>query len=202
MPTLKQIRKKLNDLADAHLQISKFIFYEDAQEDNIMNGVDKFPFMGAILQPGSLAPRLDSMKFVLFFSDLVNSDNSNRTEVLNDMRLVAQDIFSQLFEWCQVNRMKLVLETPFSHFVENKEHNTAGWQLDISINQIFARDTCQVPSTQGPATEEPGSSFIINQDGEIIYRLNPGQSYTVTELTTLLQTLTDPAPTTIIQNLT
>ena len=78
----------------------------------------------------------------------------------------------------------------------------AGWYFDIEFKSIFEWDACSLPITGSPAVINPDDVRIIDQDGNIIAVVPCGSYYTIEVLQELIQTLTNPAPVTIIQTLT
>lgn len=167
MKTLNQIKSKLNELASQHLQINSFRFYGDPPERFDLQG-EKFVFMGVILQPGNLLNKVNSKKMVLFFADLVDTDNANLDEVLSDTELIALDIFAQFWKWSDENGIELLRESPFKSFAEDSEHAFAGWQIDITINQFYSKDTCQVPGVSTYLLNETGGYLLLENGGKIL----------------------------------
>jgi hypothetical protein len=66
----------------------------------------------------------------------------------------------------------------------------------------FDWDACSLPITGSPSVINPDDVRIIDQDGNVIAVVPCGSYYTIEVLQQLIQTLSDPAPVTIIQTLT
>ena len=177
MQTLNQIVRKLNQLQQGHEQLNSFYFGDPWEIE--ASGEISYPLFGATIQPGNLSKRVQSTKIIFWFAGLVSKDEHDETEVLSDMQLIAMDIFAQFWEWCDVNQIELIPDAPFSTFTEKWDSEVSGWQMEVTMNQFYSRDTCQVPSTIEPPHEDDGSVLIYDQDGNIIARLHPGQSYQV-----------------------
>ena len=152
MLSLNQIVLKLQNLQENHGQLNDF-YFGNPYEIGASNPVT-YPLMAAALNPGNLSKRTQSMKLLLVFADLVNKDESNETEVLSDMQLVAMDIYAQLWEYLDDNNISLSPDATFSSFTESWDDEVSGWQIEISIDQFYSRDTCQVP-TKDPLTAPP-----------------------------------------------
>lgn len=157
MLTLNQIVAKLQNLQENHGQLNDFYFgspYEIGASAPVT-----YPLMATALNPGSLSKRTQSMKLLLVFADLVNKDESNETEVLSDLQLVAMDIYAQLWEYLDENNIKLADGATLSSFTENWDDEVSGWQIEISIDQFYSRDTCQVP-TKDPLITPPLTPYL------------------------------------------
>lgn len=142
MLTLNQIKRKLEQLREAHPQLKAFYFGDPWE----IKPSIRYPLMVAALQPGALSLRNNSTKLMLIFADRVNPDESNEAEVLSDTQLYALDIYAQLFEYFSDNGIELSRDAPFSSFTEAWDDMVSGWQMEITINQFYSRDTCQVPN--------------------------------------------------------
>jgi hypothetical protein len=70
--------------------------------------------------------------------------------------------------------------------------------MTVSVEQFFDMSTCETPNSGLNA----GVVKILDQNGNVIATLNPNSTYTVEVLQQIIQTLVDPAPSTIIQTLT
>lgn len=143
MKSLNQIKAKLASLQQSHAQLNDFYFgelYELEGRDN------SYPLFTATLMQGSLAKGEHVTRLMLTFSDLVNKDYTNKDDVLSDMQLVAMNIYSQLYEWCQENQIVLSPDATFYDFIDARGDDVSGWVLEIEMSQFFTRDACTVPS--------------------------------------------------------
>ena len=74
--------------------------------------------------------------------------------------------------------------------------------MTLKVKQFLDWDLCGIPIDGYTPPANTGVVNILDQDGNVLASLNPGSTYTVTQLTTLLQDLSNTPPTTIIQDLT
>jgi hypothetical protein len=178
MLTLNQIVAKLREIREAHSQLNSF-YFGDPDDAGV---TFTYPVMGLIIQPGSIARRIKSTKFVLYFSDLVTKDLSNKIEVQSDMERVALGVFAQFWDYLEDNNIQLVTEATFSPFENAGPDSAWGWQVDLTINQFYSKDSCQEPSTFESSATETGSVRIYNlETGATVATRNPGQEYPVYE---------------------
>lgn len=189
MLSLNQIVQKLQDLQENHGQLNDF-YFGDPYEIGASSPVT-YPLMAAVLNPGTLSKRTQSMKLLLIFADLVNKNEDNETEVLSDTQLVAMDIYAQLWEYLDENGISLSPDATFSSFTESWDDEVSGWQLEITIDQFYSRDTCQVP-TKDPLTAPPLVPYLsssltlanyrdtitlaINEETDLFYFIGEGIS--------------------------
>jgi hypothetical protein len=198
MQSLNQLIQLFEDKKANHTILSSGTFYfgdpwEFAQSNEIT-----YPFWGCTLNNSVINGNLATTNFQFFFCDLVHKDESNETDVLSDLQLTAMDIYSQLkYDLENYYDATVNDSAQLNDFTARFNDEVSGWELAFNINQFYDQSTCGTIST-GNA----GRVTIIDSDGNVITYLNPNTTYTVTQLTTLLQDLSNTPPTTIIQDLT
>lgn len=196
MQSLNQLIQLFEDKKANHTILSKGTFYfgdpwEFAQSNEIT-----YPFWGCTLNNSVINGNLATTNFQFFFCDLVHKDESNETDVLSDLQLIAMDIYSQLkYDLENYYDSTVNDSAQLNDFTARFNDEVSGWELSFNINQFYDQSTCGTISS-GNA----GKVTIIDSDGNVLEYLNPNTTYTVTQLTTLLQTLGTP-PTTIIQDI-
>ena len=141
MLTLNQILKKFEEIQTEHAQLNSFYFGDYA---SIGSGLT-YPIMGCDLLPGNLEKGIVTTKFAIFFADMVVDDTWNKNDILSDMQLVALDVYAQIWEYFERNGIELSKDTPLGDFTERWDDSAFGWQMELTINQFYSRDTCQVP---------------------------------------------------------
>lgn len=197
MLTLNQIVTLFEDTKANHANLSSGTFYfgdpwEFAQSNEIT-----YPFWGCVLNNSTINGNDSVTTFQMFFCDLVHKDESNETDVLSDMQLIAMDIYSQLKYTLENSYDATVNNTAqLSDFTSRFNDDVTGWELTLEVRQFYDQSTCGT-TFSGNA----GKVLIIDQDGNTIATLNPNSTYTVTQLTTLLQDLSSSPATTIIQDI-
>jgi len=199
MLTLNQIVQILENKQLNHSQLSNGTFlFGDPWEFGSESAI-QYPLMGVTLNNSTLSGNIVSFSFNIFFCDLVHKDESNENDVLSDMHRIALDVWSEIKDELEDAYDATVNQTAqLTDFTERFDDEVTGWQMDITIEQFYDQSTCDVPDSNANA----GKVRIIDQDGNVLAYLPMGSSYTVTQLTTLLQDLSDTPPTTIIQDLT
>lgn len=176
--SLRQIIKKLEELADDHQQLNDFRF-GDPPEYGADEPID-YPFMGVMLLPGTLGLRTDSLKLRLYLADMVSEGLGNKLEVLSDTRTIAKGIYAQFKDYLSDNGIELTPEAPISDFEEAWDDTVFGFQIDFNITQFFAANACQEPSTFDPADIDSGDVLIYNiETGATITTVNAGGNYGV-----------------------
>ena len=198
MQSLNQLIQLFEDKKANHTILSNGTFYfgdpwEFAQSNEIT-----YPFWGCTLNNSVINGNLATTNFQFFFCDLVHKDESNETDVLSELQIIAMDIYSQLkYDLENYYDSTVNDSAQLNDFTARFNDEVSGWELSFNISQFYDQSTCSTIST-GNA----GRVTIIDSDGNVLEYLNPNTTYTVTQLTTLLQDLSNTPPTTIIQDLT
>ena len=153
--------------------------------------------MGVTVNPVTLDINIHSSSFAFVFLDLVHQDNRNMDVLMSEMQKVALEVFSQIrsdlqsIYNCTVNE-SITLEPLQSVY----DDDVSGWGFELNVVQHYDHSTCSTPNNN-----TAGLVSILDQNGNVIATLNPNSTYTVEVLQEIIQTLTDPAPATIIQTL-
>jgi hypothetical protein len=156
-----------------------------------------YPLMGVTVNPVTLDINIHSSSFAFVFLDLVHQDNRNMDVLMSEMQKVALEVFSQIrsdlqsIYNCTVNE-SITLEPLQSVY----DDDVSGWGFELNVVQHYDHSTCLTPNNN-----TAGLVSILDQNGNVIATLNPNSTYTVEVLQEIIQTLTDPAPATIIQTL-
>lgn len=148
--TLNQIIARIKAIAEAHEQISSFVFgdLDDALRQDLT-----YPacFMPYPREQGNGSDLL--MSCTLFFMDRViigggEIDNTfNELEVSSDMREVAKDIYAQL-RYQKFDPIWNVQKDYAINFRNEAEPDyLAGVQLEFTIKLPYNTDRCSVPTT-------------------------------------------------------
>lgn len=196
MQSLNQLIQLFEDKKANHTILSNGTFYfgdpwEFAQSNEIT-----YPFWGCTLNNATINGNLSTTNFQMFFCDLVHKDESNETDVLSELQLIAMDIYSQLkYDLENYYDATVNDSAQLNDFTARFNDEVSGWELSLNINQFYDQSVCSTISAGNS-----GKVIIVDSDGNVLEYLNPNTTYTVTQLTTLLQTLGTP-PTTIIQDI-
>lgn len=160
MKSLNQIKAKLEELQQKHLQLNSFYFGELY---DLTNTEINYPLMSATLMDGSITKGEYRNRIMLLFADLVNKGEENRTDVLSDMQLVALDIHAQLYQWGTEEGIEISTDANFYDFVDRFNDEVTGWVLEIELVQFYERDACAVPGV---------TSYLIDLLGDYVIQLN------------------------------
>lgn len=144
MLTLNQIVKKLREIRQAHPQLNSFEFGDFDEIGSSEAYV--YPLLACDFLPGSITRQIVTTKMIILVCDRVRDDNSNLLEVLSNTHKVCLDVFAQLYEYFEDNQVELSREAVISDFNRRFDDSVAGHQLEITINQFYSKDTCQVPT--------------------------------------------------------
>lgn len=141
--TINQVKKLLNDLADAHKQINDY-GWGDVWELGESNSIT-YPLMYATIGQSQISGKTFNLNISLLFMDLVFGDDKNIDDVINDQMLICQDIIAQL----RSDDFDFTLGTNVSinFFTERFSDLVAGVRADISFALPYIADRCAVPST-------------------------------------------------------
>ena len=196
MLSLNQIQTLFQNKKANHAQLSNGTFFLGSPYDIGQDEEITYPLWSCWINNATINGNDFVTSFQFFFADLVHKDLSSQVDVLSDTQLMALDIYSQLkydlenYYDATVNVSALLEEK-----VASLNDEVTGWELTFEIKQFYDQSVCSDISA-GNA----GKVIIVDSDGNVLEYLNPNTTYTVTQLTTLLQTLGTP-PTTIIQDI-
>lgn len=152
MRTLNQLIEVIQDLKEAHGQLSSGTFYFGDEWEYEQTTQYTFPFTGLRLIGSGIDGNLHTTNFNIFFADRVKQGELNETEVLSDMGLIALDIYSQLKLELEDNDptttapATLQLTSQITPFTEGFLSATAGVEMNIAIVQFYDRQTCDIPT--------------------------------------------------------
>lgn len=198
MQSLNQLIQLFEDKKANHTILSNGTFFFGSPYDIGQNKEVTYPLWSCWINNSTINGNDFVTSFQFFFADLVHKDLSSQKDVLSEQQIIATDIYSQLkydlenYYDATVNVSALLEEK-----IASLNDEVTGWELTFEVKQFYDQSVCSTIST-GNA----GKVLIVDDDGNIIDTLNPNTRYTVTQLTTLLQDLSNTPPTTIIQDLT
>lgn len=140
--TILQVKKLLNDLANAHYQINDFGWgdiWEIGESESIT-----YPLMYCTPQTSNINGRTFNLNLSIIFADLVYGDDSNEDDVISDQMLICQDIIAQL----RSNDFDFTLgdNVGITFFTERLSDLVAGVQATITLTLPYVANRCVVPS--------------------------------------------------------
>lgn len=134
----------LKKIADAHTQINSYGFGDPWEF--AASGVTHYPAMFVVLNPAAVPTKVVEYNVSILFMDIPHRDESNETEVLSDMILVASDVYAQL-QHPDYSFTVGGLPT-YEPFTENLGDLVAGIKMDITIRAPFENDRCAIPADE------------------------------------------------------
>lgn len=153
MRTLNDIIKTIQTLKEAHGQLNSGTFYfGDPWEFAKVNQNISYPFFGLRFISSSIDGKLHTSNFNFFFCDRVNKGELNETEVINDMGLIATDIYNQLkYELednnpTQTQPATVTLNPQITPFTEKFNDEVSGVEMNVGVIQFYDRQTCNIPT--------------------------------------------------------
>lgn len=184
MRTYNQIITVLNDFATNHLQVNSF-FRGNVNEIGFNNETYKsfnYPIMWVQDGTETISDKDAVISFEILLLDIEYPDHKTQQEILSDMREVALDLASYLYDINKTADFEFTIDRNISlqPFKETYEDNLTGWLVTVPIRQTFVYDRCQIPLSGATGT---GESYvtIYDTDGITILTTVPcGGRYTVT----------------------
>jgi len=172
--TLKQVVKRIEDLANSHKQINHVFV---GQFDEFLDGPDVvYPAMFGELNKSSkisLTDRLATYSFTFYFFDLLDiADRSlqNEFEVKSDMASVALDFLAMLNYFGFQHSWEVGTDYALQIKDYQLQDLTAGVSLRVDISTRFDANKCQVPLDGGNfLLWDDAQYFLINDNDKLIY---------------------------------
>lgn len=173
--------------------------FGDPWEPNAKHDI-QYPLLFGMVEPSPISGTKEGFTILFTVCDREKTDRTNTLEVLSNTKQLVNDLLSY-FKYEDFNDYFTIDEniTP-EPFVESFNDNCAGWSFSVTFNQPFEWDLCSVPYSGSPSALNPDYVQIVDQDNNVLAQLKVG-TYTVTQLTTLLQDLSTTPTTTIIQDI-
>lgn len=206
MYTLNNIVSLFEAFAINHysLQGSEHFYFGVAGEHESKNGGIKYPLMVAEPISSNVAIKQDSYDFKMYFMSQHKLYEGRDVEMLSDLKQIATDFIIWLRQTKYSDNKTFTIDenitlTDFHHSFND---DSCGWYFTLRCKQFLDWDKCGIPMIGYTPPTNVNVVNILDQDNNIIASLTVGQTYTVTQLTTLLQDLSTTPPTTIIQDLT
>jgi hypothetical protein len=142
--TINQIKKRLEDFANAHLQLKGSVSFGELEEVS-NQGVLKFPYMFGILQPGSFIGKQFEVRMTIVIMDLVEKDLSNRWEVWSDTQLMFGDLRAFLNDPDFDDEYVFDDNITLTPFADRFTDDVTGWSADVTFRINELKDRCAIP---------------------------------------------------------
>lgn len=141
--TLNQVEAALSNIAAAHRQINTY-YFGDVFEFAV-SGTTVYPAMVCDLQNLTMGRNQINYNFVTFFIDRTRKDESNETEVISDMALVAKDFIAEIKHPDWGFDVDFSAQTQLDVVKEALDDVVAGVRLLFTIRVDYPDDTCRIP---------------------------------------------------------
>ncbi len=192
--TLNKIVDILAEYAAKDYRVNDFFFgdlWEYAEKK-----LDRFPVMIVTLKESEISERLDRTILQIGFFDRVDKGEVIELGVLSDTKEMAKGFYTYINS-PSFKDFLISSNLRLTSFTERFDHELSGHFFDIQISQQFENDVCGLPVSGMPTYSSSQLVTIINQNGTVIATLIGGQSYTVEQLTEIIDTI-DGNTTTVI----
>lgn len=114
-------------------------------------------------------------RFRILCFDIVKKDKSNEQEVLSDTEQSIDDFI----RYCRNTDDFLLINDPVAEpFKESYGDWCAGWGCEVIIETDFNSNACDLPLV-GLNPVDRNYASIYDQDGNLVTKLRPGQTYNV-----------------------
>lgn len=194
--TLNQIISEFREIADCHLQINSFA--AGSLDDFASSGDTKYPSLWVSFNGGTVASK-ETFRFSFWVVDRVKKDRSNLQEIFSDTRQIIKDIIAQLkdaeYKWTA--SVSVDLEEVFEPFNEDE---VAGYVFQVEIGQHNEFSTCAIPYSSSPTVGRSANNTvtIVNQSGATVTTVAGGNTYTVTVVSVISDTIDSNTATDIV----
>lgn len=142
--THNQFIKLFLDIANSHRNINSF-FVGDLDNYTANESETRYPVtLWVVTESDTISGKSDKPKYSLIVMDAVNDDSSNQDEVLSDTLRIAKDVVAILKQPYYESFFAIETEITFTPFNERFDSNVAGWQFEITFEQPFIFNACEV----------------------------------------------------------
>ena len=143
MQTLNQLKRGLNDIADAHLQIRSFGF-GDLHEFGT-SGTTEYVSMWVDPQPVLKNRRYTQYRMTIYLFDRVLKGEANETEVLSDLIRIAEDIIAEIRHPSWTWNQRLADEIQIEYDTERMGDWLGAAWFNIEFRLPTPDNRCQIP---------------------------------------------------------
>jgi len=153
MKTINQIKKVFQDYASSHLQINTFGYGQEFEQQAV-EGIE-YPLLW-VVPVSSTVNKVDlDRTYRIIVVDRVRKDESDELDVESDTELILLDSLSYLYKYSLQNNLDLLDNQSISHVWEKWSDEVSGHYTDITIQDYFDWDSCNLPL----ADEIPSGEF-------------------------------------------
>ena len=197
MMTLNQQIQLFQNIATAHDMIADFGFGNLFEQNGSVKDGLKYNLLWVVPTGSTVTEQTVIRTYNILVLGKVEKDKSNRNEVWSDCEKIASDIV-KIFR-NENDGYDILGEPQFEPIDEQHADWLAGYGGTITIETEFASNYCDIPMQGfGSPVTVPGYGIIKNSEtGEIVKTLKKGETYYITILDTIEQSLDTVTPTII-----
>lgn len=190
MMTINNFNTLFENISVSHKQINDYGFGEEWEIEEKMNKEVKYPLLFVVPTGSTTLMQTKRRRFRFILCDMVNKDKTNLVEVWSDTEQILDDLIKILRR--ESPDYELVNEPQLLPFKEVYSDWSAGYECEVEVETDFNSNYCDIPSDSfvSPETASKTTVTIKDQDGNTITTLYGGQSYVVTILTGIEDTIT------------
>lgn len=135
----------IGDFAAAHEQVQSFGFGDIQQitNDIVTKKEPKYTRLYLMADKADIHSGQILLNYKVIVCDKVESDLSNREDVLNDTMEVAKDLFAKLY----LSDYQAMWDCSVEPFIARFETVLGGWTMSLTLRQRFDYDRCVLPVT-------------------------------------------------------
>lgn len=193
--TLNQHIEIFENFAKRHKAIKSFRFGEKPEFG--ADAAIQYPLMSVYLQPSNYDKLGQVIRsFVVDFSDRLNKDQTNQSNVLSDTERLCFDLMEYLQQIEDASLSFIFTgNSELTDYIDSTDDETAGWFFTVNTKSHIGSDSCNLPISNGTIFDGNyiyiGGSYngscspvlIKDQDGNIVETVQPGGVYTIMVLT-------------------
>lgn len=201
MMTLNNIKGLFQSIASAHYQIQGFGFGNLFEKEGTIKPGITYKVLWVVPLESITLEQVKQRKLLLLVADQLKEDKSNRDEVWSDCEQIMDDVIKILRN--ESEDYELIGEPALQPVDEKHGDWIAGMQTEIVLQTQFNSNYCDIPSANiSSPVSVPGYVQIRDlETGALVATPKNGETYYITILTTVEQSLGTVTPT-IIQVLT
>jgi hypothetical protein len=139
--TLNQIIKRVTDYGNQHAQIN-FVYF-GAIYNRLSESDVTYPAMFFDIEDSRILAKQTEFRFSFYFVDRQLQETEG-TEIMSDMVLVAQDIVAQLRN--NYNEWDVSEDIPMDFLIESDPDYIAGVRIEVSLTIPNINNRCVIPT--------------------------------------------------------
>lgn len=193
MFSLNSIIEQIELFQQNHKQLNSFYF---GKIDEVgASNAENYPMLFCELKSdgSERSEQLNSFYFDFAVLDIPNKDgnNTNVKEILSDTKMIADDLVAYFRFTKFETPLKIQLPITMQSVTEMLDNEVTGWMFTVKMSIAQGLDLCAIPSVAyTPPIDYNKVRIIDSVTGDVLYRIPAGGSFTVEQLTEIIDTIT------------